>query len=388
MATACALPAATAPPVATPDAAWQPETPTPTPAAQPRATMPAMQGPLAQVLFERGSELWGLCLPANERQPVVQGLQGASSFGVGDPWALAPNGRYLALARNGDGQVTLALAALPGGQLQEVGRYAGRIEALRWSHDSTRVACVVNRRDVRTGDLQEASLHLYDVVGWRDTVPYRQAFEGPDTVRQELWLEGWVPGDQALYVAIAGDRTADAGMLYALNARGGEPRLVSADYALKGGQAVSAASARVLLRARAARGRAAPLFVAGVAPDGSLSDIQPLSPDDWTVGAVAWSPDGQQVAAERLETQAHGTYAVHLWLLAPDGAEPRQLTGDPIFREEQPVWTPDGQAIVFGRWRTERPEPAGLWTLHLPAAELELLDESGLRAQAVAGEGR
>jgi len=342
-------------------------------------------GPGVEVVYERGGELWSLDVATRETRRVAQRLQGASSFEAADPWALAPDGRYVALVRNAEGQCSLAFIALPGGQPQEVGRYPGRVDALHWSHDSSRVAFVVNRRDERSGDLLEESLRVYDVAHQREATLYQQAFHDPDTVRQEMWLEGWALGDGALYVAVAMDRTGDPGTLYALDATGGEPRLVSSDYSLKGGQAISVATSRVLLRGRPT-GRASPVYVARAAADGSLSDIALLSPEDWIVGAVAWRPDGQEVVAERLEAEAHGTFSGHLWLLAR-GSEPRQLTADPSFREEQPVWVAGGRQIIFGRWLAAQPQPAGVWVWDSSTAEVAVLDEAGARPQA-AGRAR
>lgn len=387
----CAAPAPTAAPLPTPPPAVAPTAtlpPEPAPTAgplpilqTPRTPLPSPAGPPPEVVYQRGGELWSLALKAREAQPVARLPQGAGSFELGDPWALAPDGRHLALVQNAEGRAALYIIALPGAQMQQVGRYAGRVDALHWSHDSAQVAFVVNRRDERTGDLLEASLRLYDVKNWREATPYQQTFNDPDTVRYELWPLGWVPGNAAIYVALAVDRTGDPGTLYALDARGGELRLISQEYLLKGGQAVSPATSRVLLRSRSASGRASPLYVARAAPDGSLSEIALLSPSAWVVGAVAWRPDGQQVAVERLEAQAHGTYSGHVWLLAP-GAEPRQLTDDPAFREEQPVWSPDGREVLFGRWLAAQPQTAGLWVWDSSTGSIELLDEAGARPQA------
>jgi len=361
------------------------ESATPRPAGQGSPTpvvLATPAGPGVEVVYERGGELWSLAVATREASLAAQGLQGSGTSDMGDPWALAPDGRYLAFIRNSQGQAVLALATLPGGRPQEVGRYAGRVDALHWSHSAAQVAFVVNRRDERTGDLLEESLRLYNVASGHEATLYQQTFTNPDTVRQEMWLEGWVPGDAALYVALATDRTGDPGTLYALDARGGEPRPISADYSLKGGQAISPVASRVLLRNRSLSGRASPLYMARAAADGSLSEVALLSPEDWIVGAVAWSPDGQRVVVERLEAEAHGTFSGHLWLLAPGGAAPRQLTADPSFREEQPVWTPDGSTIVFGRWLAAQPQPAGLWGWDSSTGEVAMLDEAGVRPQA------
>lgn len=387
-------PATAPPPTTLPSATPRPsqatDTPGPLPVFEPSetviplATLPAGAAP-AQVLYERGDELWALSLPSQDTRLLLRELHGSAPYHLGCSWGLAPDGRHLALARNGERDVQLLLAALPAGALQEISRCLGRVEALHWSHDSSRLAFVVSRRDERTGDLLEASVRVYDVVSGRETEPYSQTYQPSDSYREEIWLEGWLPGDGALYVALAMDRTGDPGMLHSLDLRSGQLWLVSEDYLLKGGRAISAATSRVLLRRRAAGGRASPLYVAQAGSDGSLADIRLLSPADWTVGAVAWSPDGQQVVVERLEAQLHGTYDVHLWLLTLDGEAPRLLTGDATFREEQPVWAPDGGAIVFGRWLASQPQPAGLWILRLPDADLELVDEVGARPQAVAG---
>ena len=337
------------------------------------------------VLYERGGEIWALDLAAGHRGLVAGGLQHAGLFELGDPWALAPGGQALAMARNlPEQRADLVLVALPGGRPQEVGRFEGRIGALCWSHDASRLAFLVSHRDEQTGELLAQSLRLHDVAEGRGAVLYQREFRSEETFRWGLWLEDWVPGDQALYVAYALERTDDPGTLYALDVRGGEPWLVSEEYLLKGGRAVSALTSEVLLRRRAGGlgvgPRASPLFVARAEPDGSLAGVRPLSPEDWIVGAVAWSPEGQRVVVERHEIQTHGTFSAHLWLLSLDGSPPRQLTSDPEYREERPVWLPDGLRIAFDRWRAARPEPAGLWVLGLDY-EPQLLDERGARPQ-------
>ncbi len=386
-------PDATAP-ESPPDLTITPEpTPEPTllPANEPVATasepLPIVGLDLRMaIFFERGGEIWSFDLPANRSQPIIRGLQSTSPLEPGDPWALAPDGQSLALARNTPGQpAELTLVALPGARWEEIGRYAGRIDSLCWSHDSSRLAFLVTRRDEQTGELLAQNLRLYDTVSRGQASPYQREFQPAETARQGLWLEGWAPGDQALYVLLAMEQSDDPGTLYALQAWGGEPRLVSTDYLLKGGEAICPLTSAVLLRRRAAEmgsgGKASPLYVATAGRDGMLSGVRLLSPADWYVGAVAWSPEGQRVVAERLEAQAHGTFAVHLWLLALDGTAPRQLTADEVYREERPFWMGDGQTIVFDRWQAAQPVPAGLWALG-PDGKPRQLDENGARGQA------
>ena len=94
--------------------------------------------------------------------------------------------------------------------------------------------------------------------------------------------------------------------------------------------------------------------------DPSWADIEP-----------AVSPDGSEIAftrgaAETREGQVAGTpppgissgngniqaiASRRVWLMQADGTDARQLTGAPGWVDEQPAWTPDGQWIVFVRWR-------------------------------------
>ena len=354
---------------------------TPTPSGKPGTLR-------AAILFERAGDIWSLDASCGETHLVVRGLQAGDPSEVVGPWALAPNGQLLARAQNtAGGQAVLQLIALPDGQPREVGRYEGRIDILCWSHDASRLAFLINRQQEQTGEVLEQSLRLYDVTSQESRVLYERTFQPEETERTTLWPRAWAPGDAALYVVMAVDRTNDPGTLYAVDAGGGEPRLISSVFLLVGGQAVHAPSGRVLVRRPLAANEvdSSPIYVAHAGRDGSLSAITPLSPADWFVGAVAWSPDGLRVVVERLEPQEHGSFGVHLWLLMPDGASPRQLTADEGYREEQPIWTPDGTGIVFSRWRVPQPELGGLWTLGLDDRVPRLCDEAGTNPQASTG---
>jgi Tol biopolymer transport system component len=73
----------------------------------------------------------------------------------------------------------------------------------------------------------------------------------------------------------------------------------------------------------------------------------------------AWSPDGRRIACFAAPDAGNigGGEAAHrnlhqrkIWLLDPSGAGvPRQLTGDPHYRDEAPLWSADGRHILFGR---------------------------------------
>jgi TolB protein len=69
----------------------------------------------------------------------------------------------------------------------------------------------------------------------------------------------------------------------------------------------------------------------------------------------AWSPDGSLIA---FTSDRVGTGAQHIFLMKPDGTEPRKLTNHPVtFQNElRPAWSPDGATIAFV---SERDPPIG-----------------------------
>jgi len=72
-----------------------------------------------------------------------------------------------------------------------------------------------------------------------------------------------------------------------------------------------------------------------------------------------WSPDGRKIAYVSApdEGQAGGSgddaraglRKRHIWLMSSDGSSKKQITGDPSYRDERPLWSFDGQHILFAR---------------------------------------
>jgi len=64
--------------------------------------------------------------------------------------------------------------------------------------------------------------------------------------------------------------------------------------------------------------------------------------------AAAWAPDGQQlVVVRRTLTETDRSFSSQLWLMEPDGSQARPLTNDPDLFHGTPVWSPDGNYLLF-----------------------------------------
>jgi len=72
---------------------------------------------------------------------------------------------------------------------------------------------------------------------------------------------------------------------------------------------------------------------------------------------MRFSPDGRSVAFE--STRGAGR---HVWRV-DIGAEPVQLTSDPKFEETFPQWSPDGNTIAFTRQPVQSPNARSLWLM-------------------------
>jgi dipeptidyl aminopeptidase/acylaminoacyl peptidase len=168
---------------------------------------------------------------------------------------------------------------------------------------------------------------------------------------------------------------ADGSPLYALPPAGGspirlaQPVLPHADFV-----APAPASARVAVVAGAGRSTWNEKRLAVAQPPSG--DVVYLTSEGVAAFSPAWSPDGARVAYAVMAEQtdvAGGEPARQalmdrsLWLIDADGAEARQLTTDPGYRDERPLWSADGSHLLFARLDAE--DRASLWLTSVEGGE-------------------
>ena len=104
----------------------------------------------------------------------------------------------------------------------------------------------------------------------------------------------------------------------------------------------------------------------------------------------AWSPDGRTIAYTAAPNGGHlgGGEKAHdnlhlrkIWQIDPGGTSaPRQITNDPHYRDEEPMWSADGLRILFGRMDGH----ASLWPMDRDGSHathicpVEVYDDMGL----------
>jgi serine/threonine protein kinase len=79
------------------------------------------------------------------------------------------------------------------------------------------------------------------------------------------------------------------------------------------------------------------------------SGLRQLTSGPYRDRLPTWSPDGQRIAFSSNRT---GKYQV--WTIKPDGSDPRQLTHEEQDSPVAPFWRPDGKAIGYFKFQSER----------------------------------
>ncbi len=111
----------------------------------------------------------------------------------------------------------------------------------------------------------------------------------------------------------------------------------------------------------------------------NLSGAEALVED----GSPAWAPAGEWLAFRRKEFTGPGaTPGKQLWLMRQDGRDARALTADPAFDFGQPLWSPDGRALLFHKLPLKGPEiTLSVWIMDVESGRTWQVASPGQRPQ-------
>jgi Tol biopolymer transport system component len=111
-----------------------------------------------------------------------------------------------------------------------------------------------------------------------------------------------------------------------------------------------------------------------------LSEISKVGEGPVMDSTAAWSPDGAWLAVVRRRlTEAGATSGGRLWLMRPDGSAGRPLTEEADVIYSTPVWSPDGQYLLFHNYSLSEALITRIYILDVATGELQQLVESGNR---------
>jgi len=121
--------------------------------------------------------------------------------------------------------------------------------------------------------------------------------------------------------------------------------------------------------------------VTWVDPSTGKSSI--LSDQKFAASSIGWSRDGSRFAcvlgpdigsAGGGEPAQKALAQRHIWLMNADGKQPKQLTSDPSYRDEYPLWSRDGHTILFTRMNQQN--EMSLWTADVASGTLKKVVDS------------
>lgn len=111
----------------------------------------------------------------------------------------------------------------------------------------------------------------------------------------------------------------------------------------------------------------------------STGEPIPLPPSSLAFSSPSWSPEGQRLAFAAMRDQdgqfpaggepaRQGLMQRHLWMVDLQGTmQLQQLTNDPAYRDERPLWSADGDHLLFVRLDNE--SRVSLWLIPLQGGE-------------------
>jgi Tol biopolymer transport system component len=93
------------------------------------------------------------------------------------------------------------------------------------------------------------------------------------------------------------------------------------------------------------------VHIATIAPNGTNRKALTAAPG--VQECPKWSPDGKSIVYDSFPVD-QPTFSVSVWVMHADGSSPKQLTSNAL--DVEPVFSPDGTQIAFGRITGDSPE--------------------------------
>lgn len=372
------------------------------PAITPSAA--AMRAASAVAYVQNGA-LWVVTLPDGEPvQLLPGGVRGWPHWSPSGDWLSVCTAERLTVLR-ADGSDTRELGPcngrwLPSGDTLLVTDESGATR--QWDLATGRAAPVTEPAGVWSPDGRQQVVVRQELLGTVDAANapertvslWRMNRDGSDAVKlfspgspasYGLKLAGWV-GDQILFWPVANfseSLLADGAPLQALPASGGTPRTLVP--AMLTGESRLAFGPGEQLAVVAGGDRQSWTNKRIAMVDLANDVVRLLTPPEQAAVMPAWSPDGQQityVAGPDVGPVGGGEPARaalaqrRIWTMRADGSEARVLTSDPVYRDELPHWTRDGQWLVFVR--LDGQDRLSLWRMRPDGSELaRIADDLG-----------
>lgn len=327
-------------------------TPSPLPTEVPSPTSPP------EIAFGREGNLLKIELPDGEVVSIPLQIDRWASERVlsldGDSLAYSTSDRALWIA-NADGS-----------KPEEILPEASGVVKIAWSPDGTLLAFDRWTEEDEFGHPTYIGLW---VVGADGSAPH-EVYAVEDVFAEQTYLLGWSPDGRYLLFRLGWQHSAslqaDGLELYSIPVTGGER--IRLGLALPYDDLLSWSPGGTKLAMTEGGGRE--MFmnkqIVVTAPDGS--SIINLSSDESRVDtSPSWSPDGQMIAyvsrstPENYLTLPEALIGTEIWVMNYDGSDKRQLTGAPDYGDHRPLWSSDGQHILFIRVQDEK---ASFWLMN------------------------